>query len=469
MTLRPWKDLQRPDLPNTPEGQATAKRVAAKKAKQWSKATRTRRFVGVENARLPENRTTIADLEERWFKLIDGDAQMKPATRAGHKSNWKANIAPKLGKHLIVALHVPALREWIRKLAEDLSPSTVRNNASRNTLTRFFADVKAERWVTLHANPMRDEEVRGVMPPVSAPDPDTIAHLTRPQCETLLARDGLPHDRFGVYLLAVTSGMRAGELQGLQWKHIDVDASVPHARVRQQLALPRGPGARSPWGRQRRTLRQARSAAAPSHARVAPMVEGREGWSRHVEPTEDGATRESQADDYVFPSPAGEAWRPRDADLFRDDLGAAKVPTDFVTPDGERSPFVFHDLRHTFASWLSAHDVDGEQVDRLLGQSPPSVRGRHYSAPSLEAMARAVATIVLVLPDRSGVGIASATHAAAFRATTPLQTTWRKSLRAPPARCLKRCLSRKATTRSMGLMPWNHWRPRDDSNVRPTV
>ena len=348
---------------------------------------------------MPEDRTTVADLEDKWFELLDGDANMKPATRAGHKSNWKAHIKPKLGTHLVMALHVPALREWVRKLGDGLEPSTVRNNV--NTLTRFLADVKAERWVTLHANPMRDDEVRDLMPKVSAPDSDEITHLTREQCETLLSRPELPRVRFGVYLQAVTSGMRPGEQWGLQWKHVDLAAAVPHVRVRQQLGVMRAAGERVALGLPKSKYGKR---DLPIHPLALAWLTWwkAEGWTAYVEPVE-GEPRKATDEDFVFPSPAGEAQRPRDAEQFRDDLDAAKLPRDFVTPDGQRIPFVAYSLRHTFASWLSARDVEGEQIDRLLGQSPPSVRGRHYSAPSLDAMARAVAKIALTLPERPGV------------------------------------------------------------------
>ena len=35
------------------------------------------------------------------------------------------------------------------------------------------------------------------------------------------------------------TGLRDGELHGLQWKHVALDADVPHLRVRQQLGTMR--------------------------------------------------------------------------------------------------------------------------------------------------------------------------------------------------------------------------------------
>jgi hypothetical protein len=115
----------------------------SKRVRSASKMT----FVGVEQATAPK--VELADLEDKWFGLLDADQNLKPATRAAHKSCF-TNVIPKLGKHAVVALTVPVLRAWIRELSEQLAPSTVRNNA--NALRRFLADAKAERWAPLAAN-----------------------------------------------------------------------------------------------------------------------------------------------------------------------------------------------------------------------------------------------------------------------------------------------------------------------------
>ena len=383
---RPWVDLERPDLPNTPEGKAVAQELTRTRAKLAAKKS----FVGIEVATAPS--TTLAELEDKWLELLDGAGDLKPSTRAGYKSCWKANIAPKLGRYTATTLTVPVLRAWIRELAAEASPSTVRNNV--NALTRFFGDAKAERWLAIPTNPMRDDEVRAVLPSVEAPDAGEIEHWTRPAFEALLASPALPAHRFGLYLVDVLSGLRDGELHGLQWKHAALSAPVPHLRVRQQAGTPRD-GEPVTIGSPK-TKYSKRDV--PLHpAALAWLSWWKEaGWKAHV-------GRAPEADDHVFPSPSGDVWRPRGPDLLRADLLAADLPREHVSPDGERSPFTFHAIRHTFATWLGSSGVDGDLVDRLLGQSPHTVRGRHYQAPDLEQLARAVRGIVLALPDRPGV------------------------------------------------------------------
>jgi integrase len=392
---RPWVDLERPDLRNTPEDKKIARRLASKRAKLASKKT----YVGPERATAPK--VTVADLEDKWFALLDGSADMKPATRAAHKSCWRANIKPKLGARSVADLTVPALRAWLRELRAEVSTSTVRNNAA--SLTRFFADVKAEHWAPITVNPMRDEDVRSEIPAMASPEPDAIEHWTRDAFEKLVAVPSLPDVWFGLYLVAVTTGMRDGELHGLQFKHVQSDASVPHLRIRQQLGMAREgdpPTLGAPKTKYgKRDL--------PMHPSAAAWLAWwkTDGWKAYV-------GRGPEADDFVFPQGAGESpgepWRPNSSKKLREHLDAADLPKDFVSPDGERSPFTWHAIRHTFATWLGHNGVDGELVDRLLGQSPRSVRGRHYQAPSLAPLAAAVATLELTLPKRAGVAYIAA-------------------------------------------------------------
>ncbi len=262
--VRPWVDLERPDLPNTPEGKMAAKRLAKKRA------TRVRNQVYVGTARATAPRTTVAALETKWFALLEGDTHLKPGTRTAYKSCWTANIIPTFGKRAVVDLNVPMLRVWIRELCDDLSASSVRNNAI--ALARFISDARAEGWVTLDANPMKHEDVRAVLPTVQAPDADSIVQWTRAECETLLALPTLPDDRFGLYLVALLTGLRAGELRGLTFAHVATDAAVPHLRVRQQRTLARAAGEATANGTPQDAIEQTRRPATPRGARMADLV-----------------------------------------------------------------------------------------------------------------------------------------------------------------------------------------------------
>jgi len=392
-TARPWVDLERPDLKNTPEDKKIAKRLALKRAKAASKG----KFVGVERATAP--RVSIEDLEDKWFALLDGDAHLKPGTRATYKSCFRANAKPRLGKHPIATLTVPVLRAWVRELAGELSPSSVNNNAI--ALTRFLSDARAEGWIALESNPMKHEDVRAMIPSVEAPDADALVHWTRTEVETLLAGK-LPHDRFGLYLVAFLTGLRAGELRGLTFAHLAFDAAIPHLRVRQQLCLAREAGEQSETG-----TPKSRSGKrdVPLHAAVLTWLTWWRdtGWAVAFERPRTDA-------DPVFPAADGEAGRPRDPNILRRDLARADLPPEFTAPDGTRVPYTFHATRRTFSSMLGDNGVSDEMVGMLDGHAAKSVTARHYMGRSLEAMARAVATLTLSLPERPGVAPRASEH-----------------------------------------------------------
>ena len=105
----------------------------------------------------------------------------------------------------------------------------------------------------------------------------------------------------------------------------------------------------------------------------------------------------------MFGNAAGALWRPR-AERMRELLTAADMPDEFTLPGGdEKVNYTWHATRRTFASLLSDAAAPGEAIDYLLGHQPPTTRGRHYTAPPMNELARVVALLALALPARAGV------------------------------------------------------------------
>ena len=78
---RPWVDLERPDLKNTPGDKEIAKRLALKRARLAAKGT----YVGAEQA--TSARVTLVDLEEKWHALLI-------ATRTSGRRRSRATSSP---------------------------------------------------------------------------------------------------------------------------------------------------------------------------------------------------------------------------------------------------------------------------------------------------------------------------------------------------------------------------------------
>jgi len=186
-----------------------------------------------------------------------------------------------------------------------------------------------------------------------------------------------------MYLLGMTSGgFRSGELYGMQWADIDLDAAIPCVYVRRALAE-KGPTGRNTLGK---TKTRDAIRTNPLHRLAVRALRAWKavGWTKLV-------GRKPEGTDFVFPDDKGKARRPRDADNVRSDLVAAGLPTTFA---GEQ--LTFKDcVRHSFATWLGAAGVADEIIGRLQGHAARSVTRRHYIGDTLAPLRDAIGRIQL--------------------------------------------------------------------------
>ncbi len=201
----------------------------------------------------------------------------------------------------IASLGHAALRAWVRKVRDDgkvktewrkgddgkrtrtlvrggpLAPYSTRNHV--NSLTAFFADMLAEERIDLAANPMEHPAVRREVPEaVTLAGKHTIVHMCRETAEHLPTGSAVREGRRVRYLLAFTSGMAEGELSGLTFEDVILDADIPIAKVTKALARFRCTISRcEPYGRGRRQ-------------------DGRNGWGTSLSPpTSSSRTRRATA------------------------------------------------------------------------------------------------------------------------------------------------------------------------------
>jgi integrase len=400
-----------------------AERAAEQYARVWldeyTKQVAERPIVN----KIADERPTIRDLAEKWLELRNKDPKLSAATRTQNASNMRRHVLayPKIADAPIADLGSGALREWLRevrdhgrlklrtttkyderpgrggkwiKTGEPLAPYTTRNVV--NTLSAFFNDAMAEQWVDLPANPMHHPGVRKEIPGAET-RAGTVIYLSRPAVEKLLAAKTTPEHRRVRYLLAATSGLRDGEIAGLRFEDVDVDAGT--VNVDKSLAEKGAEG----WATLGKVKTKGSERLLPLHPLAARALRAWKaaGWAHFI-------GRQPNASDPVFPNDKGEAHRPASAGLLRADLAAADLPTLFR----DKYPIDFHSLRRSFYTWLKAARVEGDTVRMLMGHSGGSVGERHYGAKELERMRAAVETIVLdlsmaqvfVLPVRAAGG-----------------------------------------------------------------
>ncbi len=198
--------------------------------------------------------------------------------------------------------------------------------------------------------------------PVTMVDPPSLQHceiepLRLDEVRRLLrTAHETPH--YARWLIAATLGLRQGEVLGLRWGDIDLDAGqlrVRHALQRQdgELVLVRP-----------KTTRSRRTIPLP-HVVVAALAEHRDRQRGHREAAGDSWDERG----FVFGTRTGRPLQPRnDYRTFQS----------LLTKAGLRRVRV-HDLRHTAASLLLEQGVHPRVVMEILGHSQISLTMNTYS------------------------------------------------------------------------------------------
>jgi integrase len=175
-----------------------------------------------------------------------------------------------------------------------------------------------------------------------------------------------------LYVLAISTGMRQGELLGLRWQDVDVE------RRRLQLV------------RQLKT-RQSRRAVVLSELAVTALVDHRE--RQAAEREQQGVSRESKA--WSFPTLSGKPLDPHNL----------RQRSFFPLLDRAGLPRIrFHDLRHSCATLLLGEGVHPKIVSDLLGHSQIGITLDLYSHVTATMQAVAAEAMGRLLSDQDGSG-----------------------------------------------------------------
>ncbi len=146
----------------------------------------------------------------------------RPSTAEVYKVNLKKHILPHFAEMRLCNLSTADVQAFVIEKAEaGLSWNTV--NHLRNLVSRILTTAFEWRFVSSNV-------ARGVrMPPKQLPCPRRM--ITVKQAQVLL--DELPEPVRTMVLVCIFSGVRAGELFALRWRHIDFGRGV--LRVRESV------------------------------------------------------------------------------------------------------------------------------------------------------------------------------------------------------------------------------------------
>jgi integrase len=314
---------------------------------------------------------TVGEYLTAW---IERDrARVRPSTWKGRETHVRVYLVPTLGRLSLVRLQSPdvekAIAGWIasgrpvtgeerkrgRQSHKPVAPLTARH--VRATLRRALADAVRDGLVGRNA-------AGDAHPPYVAHRP--VVYLSAPDVRRLLDATGA--DEYGnVYALAVSTGLRLGELLGLAWPDVSLaaeDSDDPSTlTVRRSLALTAAGG----WAlAQPKSARSRRTIPLPALAR--------------------GALVREQARQAIARTAASDAWQDRENLVFTDALGRALRP-EGVSMAFQRAreavglPHVpFHALRHSAATLMLAEGVPLAVISEWLGHAGIAITAAHYAA-----------------------------------------------------------------------------------------
>jgi integrase len=308
------------------------------------RAIRADRDAGRAATRTP----TLADYLARWIVTVR--ARIRPTTAEGYARMLATYVVPTLGRRRLADLTPGDIERMTTALiARGIAPSTAAQ--ARTVLVVALSDAERDGLVARNV-------ARLARPPrvparqYAIPDPADVRRLLA------LAADAEYGELFTV---ALTTGLRRGELAGLTWE--DVDTDVGTLTVRRTITED-GKGRARPS--EPKSARSLRTIALPPAALAA----------LHARRTAQDAERHA----------AGPDWQDRTGYVFTDALGRPlRLGTiDYAwrtLADRAGLPAMrLHDARHAVASMLLAAGVPVRDVADSLGHSPRVLLGTYAHA-----------------------------------------------------------------------------------------
>lgn len=307
----------------------------------------TARRAAQDGLPMTSERQTLGVFARRWLEEV-ARPSVRPKTLQFYAGMLRLHIIPSLDRRPLAKVSPQGLQAlYGQKLKEGLSPRTVGH--IHRVLHKVFQD--ALNWGLLGRNPCA-----AVRPPkvqvqeIRTLSPDDARHF-------LAVADDHPHH--ALYVLAITAGLRQGELLGLKWPDVDLDAG--RLRVQRTIQRIKGGGfiegePKSASSRRSITLTKMAVTALKRHramqleARMKALV-----WEENS---------------LLFPNEIG---RP---------IEATNLLRRSFFPLLERAGLQrlrFHDLRHTAATLLLAEGIHPKVVQEMLGHSAVSLTLDTYS------------------------------------------------------------------------------------------
>lgn len=288
---------------------------------------------------------TVGEYLDAWLRQVEGSLAATAASN--YRALVRLYVVPQLGMLKLTALRPHHIVDAYRRLlmkggrrGRPLSSTTVRT--VHRILSKALSD--AVRDGVLGRNPAANVPLpRAVKPELQV--------WGRPEIRAFLS--GAAEDRlYAAWLLALLCGLRRGELAGLRWKDVDVDAGILRITSQRTTTTEWAVITKEPKGTSRRTIDLGPMVVAALLAhRERAVIEAEVVGSRYWD------------SGLVFVQRDGSPYHPdRFRELFQSVARGARVPV-----------IRLHDARHSCATLALEAGLHPKVVQQLLGHSSWSV------------------------------------------------------------------------------------------------
>lgn len=295
---------------------------------------------------LVDERQTVKQYLTSWYEGMQPQVRPSSYRRYG---DYVHHLIPGIGRHTLAKLAPQHLQAFYsKKLAEGLSPTTV--HAIHSMLHRALEDALQMGLVSRNVSEM-----------LKPPRRQNREMMPLSVLEVRRFLDAVMGDRFeALYVLALSTGMREGELLGLRWQDVDLTRRIIQVRMNVQETSGRYILAETKTAYSRRTvaLTQDATDALAAH------------WQRQQ----------------LQRRKHGERWEELSL-VFPNKYGGIMIPDNITKRSFKRHleraglsrEVRFHDLRHTAATLLLASGVNVKVVSEMLGHSSVSITLNIYA------------------------------------------------------------------------------------------
>ena len=267
-------------------------------------------------------------LHYRETELAESNSNKTIRTKAVYGQQLETHILPRWRDWRLQDLRAITVESWLQELP--LAPAT--RSKTRNIMSSLYEHAMRYGWAT--ANPIK--QVRQSAKRLIEPDVLTVEEIC-----AILAKLAEPCRT--VTLTAALTGLRRGELFGLQWQDVDFDKAVIHVRrsiVDQVVGNTKTAGSNRPL---------------PINSELSKALAT---WKQ--------ATPYAKPTDWVFASPASRGTRP----YWANTLLVRQIQPAARSADIEKV-IGWHTFRRSFATLLQSSGASVKTSQELMRHATP--------------------------------------------------------------------------------------------------